>query len=73
MAVYRNGETGQVSRFIQEPEDEMAAIRFIALRKGQVCREAVRALDAHVTLAQQALDLGLKGGYMYELTPTNIL
>jgi hypothetical protein len=51
----------QIVLFIQEPEDEMAAIRFIERHKPS--RMPTHWKEYTITLKEQAERIGLKGGH----------
>lgn len=65
MAIYRNGASGKVSLFIQEPEDEVAAVRFIRIHSPNISKiERKYWLNkSMVCPGLEAEALGLTGGY----------
>lgn len=58
----KTNSSGEIVLFIQEPEDQVAAIRFIHAH-----RPGAKRRDYVMTKAQQARHLGLKGGYGTEV------
>lgn len=67
MATYRNGESGEITLYIMEPEEEVWILRFIEHHQPDT-KLPRTDLWRRPSLTEVAKDLGLQGGYIIQRT-----